>query len=351
MLGERQTDRRLEEHNRELAMKTNSNRVLVTGASGFIGSHLSESLARAGNQVRAMVHYNFQNNWGWLENMPSDIMKNIEVFPADIADPFAVQKGVEGCDLVFHLAALIAIPYSYRAPASYVETNVKGTLNVLEACRNVGVRRLVHTSTSETYGTARYVPIDEKHPLVGQSPYSASKIAADKLAEFYHLSFDLPVVTIRPFNTFGPRQSARAVIPTIISQALEGAEKIHLGSLTPVRDLNYVKDTVAGFIAAANAETVVGKIINCGRGEGVTIGELARMILEICESKATIVTDNERVRPEKSEVMELICDNSLARELMGWEPKYSLQEGLEETVAWMRENLDRYKTDVYNIQT
>jgi NAD dependent epimerase/dehydratase len=330
-------------------MNINNKQVLVTGAAGFIGSHLTESLARSGYQVRAMVHYNFQNSWGWLETIPSDIIKNVEVFLADITDPFAVQKAVEGCNLVFHLAALIAIPYSYLAPASYVETNVNGTLNVLEACKNSGVRRLVHTSTSETYGTAQYTPIDEKHPLVGQSPYSASKIAADKLAESYYLSFDLPVVTLRPFNTFGPRQSTRAVIPTIITQALSGAETIQLGSLSPVRDLNYVKDTVAGFIAAANAENVVGKTINCGRGEGVSIGELAQMILEICGSKATIETDSERVRPEKSEVMELICNNTLARELMGWEPKYSLQEGLEETVAWMRDNLDRYKTNIYNV--
>ena len=332
-------------------MNTNNKQVLVTGAAGFIGSHLTEFLARSGYQVKAMVHYNFQNNWGWLETIPSDVMENVEVFSADITDPFAVQKAVEECELVFHLAALIAIPYSYLAPASYVETNVKGTLNVLEACRNVGVRRLVHTSTSETYGTAQYTPIDEKHPLIGQSPYSASKIGADKLAESYYLSFDLPVVTLPPFNTFGPRQSARAVIPTIISQALSGAEKIHLGFLTPVRDLNYVKDIVAAFIAAASAENVVGKTINCGCGAGVSIGELARMILEICESKATIETDTERVRPENSEVMELICDNTLARELMGWEPKYSLQEGLAETVAWMRDNLDRYKdkANVYNI--
>jgi NAD dependent epimerase/dehydratase len=330
-------------------MNFTEKKILVTGAGGFIASHLTEYLAQNDYKVRAMIHYNFQNNWGWLETLPSDVMGNIDVFPADISDPFAVQKAVEGCDIVFHLAALIAIPYSYLAPASYVETNVKGTLNILEACRNAGVKRLVHTSTSETYGTAQYTPIDEKHPLVGQSPYSASKIGADKLAESYHLSFDLPVVTLRPFNTFGPRQSARAVIPTIISQALSGAEKIHLGSLTPVRDLNYVKDTVAGFIAAATAGNVVGKTINCGRGEGVTIGELARMILEICGSKAEIVTDEERVRPEKSEVMELISDNTLALELMGRQPKYTLQQGLEETVVWMRENMDLYKAGIYNV--
>jgi NAD dependent epimerase/dehydratase len=326
-----------------------TDQILVTGAAGFIASHLTETLVVAGHKVRAMIHYNFQNNWGWLETLPQKVMANVEVFPADIADPFAVRKAVSGCDTVYHLAALIAIPYSYRAPAAYVETNIKGTLNILQACLDEGVRRLVQTSTSETYGTAQYVPIDEKHPLVGQSPYSASKIAADKLAESYYLSFDLPVAIIRPFNTFGPRQSARAVIPTIISQALSGAEIIRLGALSPVRDLNYVKDTVHGFMAVAKSDDALGQVINVGRGEGVTIGALAQLILDICGSKATIEVEKNRLRPEKSEVMELICDNSRARALLGWQPEYSLRQGLEETVAWMKEFLHKYKSDIYNM--
>jgi len=322
---------------------------LITGAAGFIGSHLTEALVAEGYRVRAMTHYNFQNNWGWLDTFPKETLDRIEVFPADICDPHAVRRAVQGCDLVFHLAALIAIPYSYIAPASYVETNVKGTLNILEACRDAGVAKLVHTSTSETYGSARYVPIDEAHPLTGQSPYAASKIGADKLAESYYLSFDLPVATIRPFNTFGPRQSARAVIPTIITQALSGADTIELGALHPVRDLNYVKDTVAGFIAIARSDETNGQVINIGRGEGISIGELAQMILALCDSNATIKSTEERERPEKSEVQRLICGNSQAKALLGWAPQYSLREGLEETVAWMRENLKRYKPGLYNV--
>ncbi len=322
---------------------------LITGAGGFIGSHLVEMLVKSGYQVRAMVHYNFQNSWGWLEMLPSNVMENVEVTLGDIADPFVVRKAVEGCDVVYHLAALIAIPYSYRAPASYVNTNIAGTLNVLEACREVGINRLVHTSTSETYGTAQYVPIDERHPLVGQSPYSATKIAADKLAESYHLSFCLPVAIIRPFNTFGPRQSARAVIPTIITQALSGAETVQLGSLDPVRDMNYVKDTVAGFMAVGESEAAIGRTINIGRGEGVSIGELTHMILELCDSKASICVDELRVRPENSEVMKLVCDNSIAGELLDWHPRYSVRQGLEETVEWMRNNMHRYKSELYNI--
>ena len=324
-------------------------RVLVTGAAGFIGSHLVENLAAEGRQVRAMIHYNFQNNWGWLEALPPQLLENIEVFPADVCDPFAVRKAVNGCDTVFHLASLIAIPYSYLAPASYVDTNVKGTLNVLQACRDEGVDRIVHTSTSETYGSAQYVPIDENHPLVGQSPYSASKIAADKLAESYHLSFDLPVATIRPFNTFGPRQSARAVIPTIITQALTGAETIRLGALHPVRDLNYVKDTVAGFLAVAHTAGAIGTVTNVGRGEGIRVGELADLILELCGSDARIESQAERLRPDKSEVQRLICGNQKARDLLGWQPQHSLRQGLEATVEWMRANLERYKPGLYNV--
>ncbi|MFB3885564.1 MAG: GDP-mannose 4,6-dehydratase [Thermodesulfobacteriota bacterium] len=342
--------------------------ILVTGAAGFIGSHLTEVLLSQGNRVRAMVHYNFRNNWGWLEDILGDRMNqpakttplgvlysdfpgggSLEVITGDIQDPFFVDKAVDGCKTVFHLAALIAIPYSYVAPVSYVSTNVNGTLNVLEACRKHQVTRLVHTSTSEVYGTAQYVPIDEKHPLAGQSPYSASKIGADHLAESFYRSFDLPVSIIRPFNTFGPRQSARAVIPAIIAQALAGTKEIRLGSIEPVRDLNYVMDTVAAFAAVASSGHSVGRAINIGRGEGISIGELAKTILQICGSRSEIVTEKERVRPEKSEVRELVCDCSLARELLGWKHRYSLQQGLEETVAWIRPRLHLYKPWIYNI--
>lgn len=329
-------------------MKTDS-KVLVTGAAGFIGSHLVEKLVREGCSVRAMVHYNFQNNWGWLDTLDKDIKDELEIVASDITDPFAVYKAVDGCTMIYHLAALIAIPYSYVAPASYVETNIKGTLNILEAAKQLNVKRVVHTSTSETYGSAQYTPIDENHPLVGQSPYSASKIAADKLAESYYLSYGLPVATIRPFNTFGPRQSARAVIPTIIAQVLSGTDEVRLGALEPVRDLNYVADTVNGFIAVGNTDAAVGKVINCGRGDGVSIGELANMILQICESDAKVITMDERKRPESSEVVELICDNTLAREQLHWSPTCTLQEGLEMTAAWMQKNLKYYKSALYNI--
>lgn len=324
-------------------------RILVTGAGGFIGSHLVELLVFHGYRVRAMAHYNSQNKWGWLDTLSKSSMAEVEVFPSDIRDPIAVRKAVAGCDTVFHLAALIGIPYSYIAPSSYVETNAVGTLNVLQACLDEKAERLVHTSTSETYGTAQYVPIDEKHPLVGQSPYAASKIAADKLVESFHLSFSLPVAIIRPFNTFGPRQSARAVIPTIIAQALSGAKVIHLGSLTPVRDLTYVKDTVSSFMIAAISENAIGQVTNVGRGEGITIGELARTILDICGSDAHIECDEERVRPEKSEVMRLVCDNTKARKNLGWDCQYSLRKGLEETITWIATNLHYYKHDIYNV--
>ena len=291
-------------------------KTLVTGAGGFIGSHLVEALVSDGHRVRAMVHYNGQNRWGWLEMLSKHILSEVEVLATDVCDPFAVRKAVAGCDTVFHLAALIAIPYSYMAPASYVETNVKGTLNVLQACLSEGVDRVIHTSTSETYGTARYVPMDENHPLVGQSPYSASKIAADKLAESFYLSFELPVATIRPFNTFGPRQSARAVIPTIITQALSGTGIIYLGSLGPVRDLTYVKDTVRAFQAIAVADQAVGGVTNVGQGTGITIGEVAQLVLEICGCSDRIESDVERMRAEKSEVMELVCDNTKASQVL-----------------------------------
>ena len=326
-----------------------NNKVLVTGAGGFIGSHLTEELVRRGYPVKAMVHYNSSGQWGWLDTLDRSTLDQIEIFPADIRDPHAVSRAVRGCHTVYHLAALIAIPYSYIAPASYISTNVNGTLNVLEACRDYEVSRIVHTSTSETYGSAQYVPIDERHPIVGQSPYSASKIAADKLVESFHLSFDMPVVTIRPFNTFGPRQSARAVIPTIISQALSGAEQISLGSLEPVREFSYVKDTAAGFIAGALADTAVGRTFNIGPGKGVSIGKLAELLLQACDSKARIVCDPQRVRPKNSEVQRLISDNQQALSLLDWQPKFTLTQGIEETVAWMRNNLHRYKPAIYNV--
>ena len=350
---------------REFELK---DRVLLTGAGGFIGSHLAEALLSEGCHVRAMVHYNFQNSWGWLDEVVKDVPiqawekthlgvrcqwavgeNTLEVVAGDVQDPYFVDAAVGGCGTVFHLAALIAIPYSYVAPASYVSTNVQGTLNVLEACRRHKVTKLVHTSTSEVYGTAQYTPIDETHPVVGQSPYSASKIGADHLVESYCRSFDLPAAIIRPFNTFGPRQSARAVIPTIISQVLAGHEAVRLGSLAPVRDLNYVKDTVAGFLKIGASSASIGRVINIGRGEGVPVGEVARLILSICNSSALIEADEQRVRPEKSEVFKLVCDNSRARQALGWQPKYSLGQGLQETVQWFRSNLDRYKTGFYNV--
>lgn len=322
---------------------------LVTGAEGFIGSHLVEELVRTGHRVRALVRYDFQNRWGWLDTFPAKIMNEVEVLPSDICDPFAVRKAVKNCQTVFHLAALISIPYSYVAPSSYIDTNVRGTLNVLEACRDEGVEKLVHTSTSETYGTAQYTPIDERHPLVGQSPYSASKIGADKLAESFFLSFDLPVATARPFNTFGPRQSTRAVIPTIATQALSGQQEIRLGALSPVRDLTYVKDTVAGFLAIAHSEKTIGRVTNIGSGKGITVGDLAKLILELCNSSASIVLDDQRVRPETSEVHQLICDSAWARQNLGWRPQYSLRDGLASTIAWLRDNLAYYKTSRYAI--
>ena len=323
--------------------------ILVTGAGGFIGSHLVERLVNDGCKVRAMVHYNSGGRWGNLEMLSEEMTQEIEIFPGDVTDTYSVQKAVDGCDVVFHLAALIAIPYSYIAPQSYVATNVAGTLNVMEACRRFGVEKVVHTSTSETYGTAIYTPIDEKHPLQGQSPYSASKIGADKIAESYYCSFNLPVATIRPFNTFGPRQSARAVIPAIISQVLAGETRIKLGSLTPVRDFSYVKDTVDGFLKIALSERSIGELINVGFSAGITIGQLARTIIEIIGKEVEIVSDDLRVRPENSEVMELICANDKARELVGWKPRYTLKNGLIETITFIEKNLGLYKAEIYNI--
>jgi NAD dependent epimerase/dehydratase len=322
---------------------------LITGAGGFIGSHLVEHLVVSGYQVKAMVRYNSQNRWGWLDSLPKKITENITILSGDIRDYQSVRKAVSGCNIVFHLAALIGIPYSYNAPSSYVDTNISGTLNIAQACLEEGVDRLIHTSTSETYGTAQYVPIDEKHPLVGQSPYSATKIAADKLIESFYLSFELPATIIRPFNTYGPRQSARAVIPTVISQALEGKEKILLGSLSPIRDLTFVKDTVRAFVAAAESNNSIGQLINIGNGKGISVGELSKLILKICNSKASITCETERIRPEKSEVRELICNNKVAKEILEWYPKYSLENGIEETVAWLKNNLNHYKSGIYNL--
>jgi len=324
-------------------------KILVTGAGGFIGSHLAEDLVRLGARVRAFVHYNSRNDWGYLEHLPGEIKKELEIVAGDIADSRSVNRAVAGCGAVFHLAALIGIPYSYRAPESYVRTNVMGTLNVLNASLEAGVRKVVHTSTSETYGTARYTPIDEQHPLQGQSPYSASKIGADKLAESFHLSFGLPVATIRPFNTYGPRQSARAVIPTIISQILAGKGVIRLGSLKPVRDLNYVRDTVAAFIRIGESEKSAGQVINAGFGKGIAIGALVDTIQELMGSHCPVETEEDRVRPENSEVMELICNREKAERLTGWQPAVPLREGLGATIRFIEGNLHLYKTEIYNV--
>jgi NAD dependent epimerase/dehydratase len=319
---------------------------LVTGAGGFVGSHLTERLVREGARVRAMVHYNALGTWGWLEHSP--VRGDVEVVASDLADRDSVARAMKGAEVVFHLGALIAIPYSYEAPASYVRTNVVGTLNVLQAARELGVERIVHTSTSEVYGTAQYVPIDEKHPLQGQSPYSASKIGADKMAEAFHRSFGVPVVTVRPFNTFGPRQSARAVIPTIITQCLAG-DTIRLGSLEPTRDFNYVADSVEGYLLAAGSGKAVGMVINFGSGREISIGDLARTIVEMTGSTATIEPDDRRTRPEESEVERLLADNSLARALLGWQPQVTLEDGLARTIDWVRENLDRFRPGKYTV--
>jgi len=321
--------------------------VLVTGAGGFIGSHLTEELVRQGKEVRALVRYNSRDERGLLEEVPRDILEQVEVVPGDLKDGDGVKKAVKGCSRVFHLGALIAIPYSYIHPLNFVQTNVLGTANLLNACLEWGhVDRIVHTSTSEVYGTARYVPIDEKHPLQAQSPYSASKIAADKLAESYFLSFDLPVAVIRPFNTFGPRHALRAVIPTILSQVLEG-KKIRLGNTKPRRDFLYVKDTVRGFIEVAGCDKAVGKVVNVGAGKDISIGELAETIRRLIGNVGELDIEDRRFRPEKSEVMQLLADTRLAKELFGWSPAYSLEEGLAETVGWYRKNLSRFKVGSY----
>ena len=327
-------------------MSWDGKRVLVTGAGGFIASHLTERMVQEGAAVRGLVHYNALGSRGWLDESP--LVDQIEVLAGDITDRDSVRWAMKDVDVVFHLAALIAIPYSYRAPESYVRTNINGTLNVLQAARDLGTPRVVHTSTSEVYGSALYVPIDEKHPLQGQSPYSASKIGADKMAEAFYRSFDVQVATVRPFNTFGPRQSARAVIPTIITQCLKQGE-VHLGSLTPTRDMNFVANTVDGFVLAAQSPEVVGRTVNLGSGREISIGDLAALIARLTGIDFEVESEADRLRPEKSEVNRLLADHSLATELMGWTPRVSLEEGLEKTIAWIRDNLDRYRPNEYTV--
>jgi dTDP-glucose 4,6-dehydratase len=329
--------------------------VLVTGADGFIGSHLTEALVRRGYKVRAFVYYNSFNSWGWLDHCAEDVEGKFEVIAGDIRDPHGVKTAMQGCDAVLHLAALIAIPFSYHSPDTYVDTNVKGTLNVLQAARELGLRKIVHTSTSEVYGTAQYVPINESHPLQGQSPYSASKIGADQIAYSFHTSFDLPVVTVRPFNTYGPRQSARAVIPTIITQIASGATKIDLGAISPTRDFTYVEDTVSGFISALESDKGIGETVNLGTNFEISISDTASLIAKEMGVEIQIESTIERSRPEKSEVERLWADNSKAKELFGWSPALGgiegFSQGIQKTIVWFKDpnNLSRYKTDKYNI--
>lgn len=336
-------------------MSTKFSKVLVTGADGFIGSHLTEELIRRGYSVRAFVYYNSFNSWGWLDHASPEVKEKLDVFSGDIRDPYGVRKAMEGCDAVLHLAALIAIPYSYHSPDTYVDTNVKGTLNVVQAARQLGLKKIVHTSTSEVYGTARFVPITEEHPLEGQSPYSATKIGADQIAMSFYASFGTPVAIARPFNTFGPRQSARAIIPTIISQVANGKKIIDLGALTPTRDFNYVSDTVNGFISVLEKEVSIGKVINIGTGHEISMREIAELIARVMGSKVEIRLDPERLRPEKSEVERLCADATKARTLLGWEPYYAgrigLERGIKETAEWFvqPENLRLYKSNLYNI--
>ncbi len=346
---------RSEEGEQTIPMDMHGKKILVTGADGFIGSHLVEELVRRGHDVRAFVYYNSFNSWGWLDHSSAEIKCNIDVFSGDIRDPHGVRQAMKGCDVVLHLAALIAIPYSYHSPDTYIDTNIKGTLNVVQAARELGVDKVVHTSTSEVYGTARFVPITEDHPLQGQSPYSASKIGADQLAMSFHASFGTPVAIIRPFNTYGPRQSARAVIPTIITQIASGARTLKMGSLHPTRDFNYVSDTVAGFISVAEADQSIGQVVNIGSNFEVTIGETVQTIAEIMKVDVEIQTDDIRIRPDKSEVERLWADNRKARELASWQPRYGgkegFRQGLKETIEWFSSpgNLRLYKVERYNI--
>ena len=324
-------------------------KVLVTGADGFIGSHLTEELVEKGYEVKAFVFYNSFNTWGWLDSLDKDIMGHVEVFTGDIRDPHGVKTAMGGCDAVFHLAALIGIPFSYHSPDAYVDTNIKGTLNILQAARELETERVLVTSTSEVYGTAQYVPIDEKHPFQGQSPYSATKIGADRLAESFYRSFNLPVSIVRPFNTYGPRQSARAVIPTIITQLLAGKEEIKLGSLSPTRDFNFVKDTANGFISIYESDSTIGEEINIATGEEISIGKLADELIRQINPKARIICDEERLRPKNSEVNRLLGSNEKIKKLTSWEQNWSFSEGLSETIRWMRDHWSEYKTDIYNV--
>jgi len=330
-------------------------KILVTGADGFIGSHLTEALVRQGHEVRAFVFYNSFNSWGWLDSCAPEVAGRFEVFAGDIRDPHGVRKSMQDCDMVMHLAALIAIPYSYHSPDTYVDTNIKGTLNIVQAARELGVKKVVHTSTSEVYGTATFVPITEEHPLKGQSPYSATKIGADQIAMSFYSAFDTPVSIIRPFNTYGPRQSARAIIPTVITQIANGKRRIKLGALHPTRDFNFVMDTVRGFISIAESEKSVGEVINIGSNFEISIGDTVHLIAEVMGVEIEIETDEVRLRPQKSEVDRLWADNCKAKALAGWEPAYGGREGfkrgLAETIAWFAkpENLRNYKADIYNV--
>jgi len=323
-------------------------KVLVTGSDGFIGSHLTEELVKQGYKVKAFTLYNSFNSWGWLDSLPPEIMKDVEIFQGDIRDPNGVREAIKGVDEVFHLAALIAIPFSYHSPDTYVDTNIKGTLNVLQAAKDLGTSRVLITSTSEVYGTAQYVPIDELHPYQGQSPYSATKIGADRLAESFYRSFNMPITIVRPFNTYGPRQSNRAVIPTIITQLLAGKEEIKLGSLTPTRDFNYVKDTANGFIELSKSIKTIGEEINIATQQEITIGELAEELIRQINPKAKIVCEEERLRPENSEVNRLLGSNEKIKRLTDWRPQYTFEQGLAETIEFFKNNLDKYKVDIYN---
>lgn len=328
-----------------------SKKVLITGADGFIGSHLTETLLEEGYDVKAFTYYNSFNSWGWLDTLSKDKLKEIEVFTGDIRDPNGVREAMKGADEVFHLAALIAIPFSYHSPDSYVDTNIKGTLNVLQAARDLETERILVTSTSEVYGTAQYVPIDELHPYQGQSPYSATKIGADRLAESFYRSFNMPISIVRPFNTYGPRQSARAVIPTIITQLLSGETEIKLGSLTPTRDFNFVKDTARGFVEIAKSDRTIGEEINIATQDEISIGRLAEEMIRQINPNAKIVCDDQRLRPDKSEVNRLLGSNAKIKKLTNWLPSYTFEEGIRETIEWFRkpENLAKYKADIYNI--